>query len=117
MIGRLLREVNLPEDHVPASVLSATGLPDLHSALCELHVPSPDADLTALNAFRTPAQTRLIFEEFFWLECGLELKKTKARTAVGIPFELTAGVREQIKTMLPFKPTGAQRKRDAGNRG
>src|SRR6202795_1657281 len=28
----------------------------------------------------------------------------------GIAFELSAQVREQIKTMLPFKPTGAQKR-------
>ncbi len=66
--------------------------------------------MTLLNAFRTPAQTRLIFEEFFWLECGLTLKKSKARAATGISFAVTERVREQIKSMLPFKPTGAQRR-------
>jgi hypothetical protein len=35
------------------------------------------ADLRLLNAFRTPAQLRLIFEEFFWLECGIALKRAQ----------------------------------------
>lgn len=52
----------------------------------------------------------LIFEEFFWLECGLALKKSKARLRAGIAFDLNDRVREQIKAMLPFKPTGAQKK-------
>jgi ATP-dependent DNA helicase RecG len=63
-----------------------------------------------LNGFRSAAHMRMIFEEFFWLECGLALKKMKARMQPGIAFELTAGVRERIKTMLPFKPTGAQKR-------
>ena len=63
-----------------------------------------------MNAFRSPAQFRLIFEEFFWLECGLELKRAKARLYPGIAFALTDRVREQIKKMLPFKPTGAQKR-------
>ena len=57
-----------------------------------------------------PAQFRLIFEEFFWLECGVALKRSKARMVPGIAFELNDRVREQIKTMLPFKPTGAQKR-------
>ncbi len=53
-----------------------------------LHFPPQDSDLRLLNAFRSPAQYRLIFEEFFWLECGLALKRAKARLQPGIAFEL-----------------------------
>src|SRR5439155_14568652 len=74
------------------------------------HFPPQDSDLRLLNAFRSPAQFRLIFEEFFWLECGLSLKRAKARLKPGIAFELTDRAREQIKLMLPFKPTGAQKR-------
>ena len=98
----------------PTRCLPAFGrrrsLPALADALREVHLPSPKAELRLLNEFRSPAQVRLIFDEFFWLECGLALKRTKARAADGIPFEVTERVREQIKTMLPFKPTGAQRR-------
>ena len=52
----------------------------------------------------------MIFEEFFWLETGLSLKRRQAQTEHGIPFALTDRVREQVKKMLPFKPTAAQKK-------
>ena len=52
----------------------------------------------------------MIFEEFFWLECGVALKRSKARAVPGIAFELNDRVREKIKAMLPFKPTGAQKR-------
>ena len=55
-------------------------------------------DVRLLNEFRSPAQFRLIFDEFFWLECGLALKRTKARKAEGIPFALPSSAREQMKT-------------------
>ena len=85
-------------------------LPDRWSAIRALHFPPADSDLRLLNAFRSPAQFRLIFEEFFWLECGLELKRAKARLYPGIAFELNDRVRERIIQMLPFKPTGAQKR-------
>jgi ATP-dependent DNA helicase RecG len=66
--------------------------------------------LRLLNAFRSPAQFRLIFEEFFWLETGLALKRNNARIQPGIAFDLNDRVRAQIKAMLPFKPTGAQKR-------
>jgi len=98
------------DDPLPAHILNQLKLPDRSTALRALHFPPPDSDLRLLNAFRSPAQFRLIFEEFFWLECGLELKRAKARLYPGIAFGLTDRVRDRIKQMLPFKPTGAQKK-------
>ncbi len=110
LIHRILGEVSMPEDALPPSVRERVGLPDLATAIQHLHNPPPDTEIQLLNEFRTPAQYRLIFDEFFWLECGLAFKKTKAKAAVGIAFQVTDAVREKIKAMLPFKPTGAQRR-------
>ncbi len=110
IIHRVLNSLEPVEDHLPQTVRESLKLPDRRLAIRELHFPPPDADLRLLNAFRTPAQWRLIFEEFFWLECGLSLKRAKARLQPGISFDLTEKVREKIKAMLPFKPTGAQKR-------
>jgi ATP-dependent DNA helicase RecG len=98
------------EETLPEHILRQLKLPDRWSSIRALHFPPPDSDLRLLNSFRTAAQYRLIFEEFFWLECGMELKRAKARVYPGIAFELTHRVREQILKMLPFKPTGAQKR-------
>jgi ATP-dependent DNA helicase RecG len=110
LIYRVLKQIVMPEDTIPDTVRERIGLPDLASAVRDVHLPPPKTDLRLLNEFRTPAQVRLIFDEFFWLECGLRLKKTRARKAPGIPFAVTQRAREQIRKMLPFKPTQAQRR-------
>ncbi len=110
LIDRVLKEAPMPDDALPESVRARIELPNLATAIHELHGPAADADVRLLNSFRTPAQVRLIFDEFFWLECGLALKKTKARIAAGIAFAVTDRAREQIRKMLPFKPTASQRK-------
>jgi ATP-dependent DNA helicase RecG len=111
LLHRILESIApLREDPVPEHIRAHLKLPDRWSSIRELHFPPPDADLRVLNAFRSPAQYRLIFEEFFWLECGLELKRAKARLQPGIEFALTDRARERIKTMLPFRPTGAQKR-------
>jgi ATP-dependent DNA helicase RecG len=110
LIDRILKEAVLPEDALPQSVRERVQLPDLKTAIHEVHSPGEDVSVSLLNEFRSPGQQRLIFEEFFWLECGLAIKKTKAKAATGISFEITDRVREQIKKMLPFKPTGAQKR-------
>jgi ATP-dependent DNA helicase RecG len=110
LLHRILQSISPLADPMPSHILQSMKLPDRWSAIRELHFPTPDSDLRLLNNFRSPAQYRLIFEEFFWLECGLELKRSKARHLPGIAFELTDRVRERIKEMLPFKPTGAQKR-------
>ena len=68
---------------------------------------------TTLNAFRTPAQRRLIFEEFFLFQLGLVLRRRradaerKARSVV-----VTDEIRESARRVLPFKLTGDQKKVD-----
>jgi ATP-dependent DNA helicase RecG len=108
LVHRVLGSIVPLEDHLPSSLRERLKLVDLWSAVRALHFPEPDTDLRMLNAYRTPAHWRLIFEEFFWLECGLSLKRSKARVQPGISFELNERVREKIKAMLPFKPTRAQ---------
>jgi ATP-dependent DNA helicase RecG len=51
----------------------------------------------------------LIFEELFFLELGLELKRKKFRERQGIPFETNAEVRSALRQVLPFHPTKAQK--------
>src|SRR5207302_2502402 len=58
----------------------------------------------------TPAQQRLIFEELFFLELGLELKRRKLRAQIGISFTITEQVRDAVKRILPFHPTAAQKR-------
>src|SRR5579872_399367 len=110
ILHRVLAGMEPLDDPLPAEIRERFKLPERWLAIQRTHFPSHDADLRLLNAFRSPAQFRMIFEEFFWLECGLSLKKAKARLQPGIPFGLNDRVREKIKLMLPFKPTGAQKR-------
>ncbi len=110
LLWQILEALPVGPDPLPERLRDELKLPDLRTALRDLHFPPPGADIRLLNEFRSQAQFRLIFEEFFWLECGLALKHSTARKQPGIAFELTDRVREQIKRMLPFKPTGAQKK-------
>ena len=98
------------DDPLPEALRRFLKLPDLWQAVRETHFPPPESDMRLLNGFRSQQQFRLIFEEFFWLECGLALKRRKASAMPGIPFQLSDRVREQIVKLLPFKPTGAQKK-------
>jgi ATP-dependent DNA helicase RecG len=108
--NRILQEVASVEDPLPQFLRDRLKMPDRWTAIQQIHFPPADADLRLLNAFRSPAQFRLIFEEFFWLECGVALKRSKARTLPGIAFAIDDRVRQRVKAMLPFKPTTAQKR-------
>jgi ATP-dependent DNA helicase RecG len=110
LANRVLEALGPLPDPLPKAILDRLKLPDYWTAARQIHFPPADSDLRLLNGFRSPAQFRMIFEEFFWLECGLALKKSKARQIPGIAFQLTDRVRERIKTMLPFRPTPAQKR-------
>jgi ATP-dependent DNA helicase RecG len=110
LLHRVLESISPLHDDLPPALHERLKLPDRWAATRVLHFPAPGADLRLLNSYRTPAQWRLIFEEFFWLECGLSLKRAKARLQPGISFELNERVRDKVKSMLPFKPTGAQKR-------
>src|SRR5690242_18920565 len=89
---RLLETVAPQPDELPPHIRQRLKLPDRWTAIRDTHFPPPDSDLRLLNAFRSPAQVRLVFEEFFWLECGIALKRRKAKTVPGIAFELNERV-------------------------
>ncbi len=110
IVHRVLESLDPVEDHLPIEIRRRLKLPDRWTAIRQTHFPPPEADLRLLNQFRSPEQFRLIFEEFFWLECGITLKRRNARTLPGIAFAIDDRVREKVKAMLPFKPTGAQKR-------
>src|SRR5207302_1361908 len=97
-------------DPIPDVVRRHIGLVSPREALWRVHWPDPGESLQDLQTSRTPAHVRLIFEELFFLELGLELKSRQQKAQTGIAFGLNDRVREAIKKILPFHPTGAQKR-------
>src|SRR5580704_2864497 len=97
-------------DPIPAMVRQRLGLIAPREALWKVHWPDPGESLSDLQASRTPAHIRMIFEELFFLELGLELKRCEQKAQTGIGFKLDDRVREAIKKILPFHPTAAQKR-------
>jgi ATP-dependent DNA helicase RecG len=95
---------------LPKAMLERLMLPDRETALREAHYPPEGTNFAQLQSSATPAHRRLIFEELFFLELGLELKRRRLRERVGISFATTDKVREAIREVLPFHPTKAQKR-------
>ena len=96
-------------DCLPRAMLERLSFPDRETALHEVHFPREGTELTRLQSAATPAHQRLIFEELFFLELGLELKRRRMKERKGISFATNDKVREAIREVLPFHPTKAQK--------
>ena len=99
----------IPET-LPQQLCQKLGLPGREEALRWAHFPEAGTPMNQLQSWTTPAQKRLIFEELFYLELGLELKRKKFRQRQGIPFETNDAVRAALRQVLPFHPTKAQKR-------
>ena len=95
---------------LPAALLRRLHLPSRLEALRAVHFPEAGTPMPELMSASTPAHRRLIFEELFYLELGLELKRRRMRERVGTAFATGPTVREAIKQVLPFHPTAAQKR-------
>jgi len=95
---------------LPAVVRSRLALVSPREALWKVHWPEAGESLQDLQSARTPAHIRLIFEELFFVELGLELKRRQQKAQTGIAFRLDDRVRQAIKKILPFHPTAAQKR-------
>ncbi|MGP0017204.1 MAG: ATP-dependent DNA helicase RecG [Candidatus Sulfotelmatobacter sp.] len=97
-------------DPIPAAVRAHLGLISPRAALWNVHWPEPGESFEALQSSRTPAHIRMIFDELFFVELGLELKRREQKAQTGIAFRLDDRARAAIKKILPFHPTAAQKR-------
>jgi len=98
-------------DLLPQELLARYRFPSRRDALLAAHFPPPEENLETLNTFRTPAQQRLIFEEFFFHQLGLALRRQRRQGQAGIAFRVREdSIRAALKRILPFKPTTAQKR-------
>jgi ATP-dependent DNA helicase RecG len=97
-------------DPIPAAVRSHMGLVSPRAAIWNVHWPEPGESFVDLQSSRTPAHIRMIFDELFFVELGLELKRQQLKAQTGIAFKLDDRVRSAIKKILPFHPTAAQKR-------
>jgi ATP-dependent DNA helicase RecG len=104
-------------DALPPELRQRLALMPRREAIESAHFPPNEQPVDVLNAFRAPAQQRLIFEEFFLFQVGhawrrhatsAELKpfvpvvddRIRASAAKVLPFKLTPGQRQAVKEIV-----------------
>jgi ATP-dependent DNA helicase RecG len=106
-LQNLSREI---PDGLPPALRRRLELMDRRKAFEQVHFPVVGEPLLDLQEQKSPAHRRLVFEELFFLEVGLELKRRRLRQRAGIGFQLNEKVRAAVKKVLPFHPTAAQKR-------
>jgi len=103
-------EGNIP-DPLPLEIRERYRFPTRREALLYAHFPPRNESIELLNSFRSPSQMRLIFEEFFYYQLALALRRSRDRERRGIAMRVREEkIRTAIKRILPFKPTAAQKR-------
>lgn len=98
-----------PEERLPKWILKKYQLKSRQEALREIHFPDPHK-AQEYAEFKSAAQRRIIFDEFFWLELFLASRKAGFQKE-GAPLIRNSGKKlETLEHSLPFAMTGAQRR-------
>ena len=98
-------------DPLPGELLARHKFPSRSEAIQFVHFPPQTESVEALNSFRSQAHQRLIFEEFFFYQLSVAMRRKSAQQQPGIAFRVRVpAIREAIKRVLPFKPTEAQKR-------
>ena len=95
---------------LPLDFLEKYKLADPWESIALLHFPSSDIDVNLLNSRRSQAHNTLIFDEFFFLELGLALKKAKMTREEGIAYTFSEEIQSRFLKTLPFELTESQKK-------
>jgi ATP-dependent DNA helicase RecG len=107
----LLGNLEHVPDALPPAIRERHQYPSRREALNFVHFPPHEENLERLNNFRSAAHQRLIFEEFFFYQLGLAARHREIGQRRGWPMRVREDpVRDALKRILPFKPTGAQKR-------
>ena len=93
---------------LPPAVARRARVIEPSRALRYLHAPPNEANPDVLNASRSYAHRSLAFDELFFLQLGLALRRTAAGRVPGTAFPASTRLVPALRAALPFRPTAAQ---------
>ncbi|MEE8484516.1 MAG: ATP-dependent DNA helicase RecG, partial [Nitrospinota bacterium] len=109
IVGNILAsDINIPEI-IPQSVLQNQKLMPRNDAVRQIHFPDDKASVSELEDFSAPAHRRMIFEEFFIIECAMAIVRSRnTDRAKGVQVEIDGETARGIIAKLPFELTPDQ---------
>ncbi|MBQ7902987.1 MAG: ATP-dependent DNA helicase RecG [Oscillospiraceae bacterium] len=99
MMAAAFERIDTIPDFMPRDILAENNLPDLYTALKNIHFPKNNEDLQQ-------ATGRLAFDELFSLQLGLNLLNGQQRRKTNVKVK-SVNIDDFLHS-LPYTPTGAQ---------
>jgi len=93
---------------IPREIVERQDLIDFAEAFRRVHFPPEGEPIEALNLQRSDAHRRIIFDEFFFMELGMALKKRGVALETGISFKTDGVLVQNLLNLLSFRLTSAQ---------
>jgi ATP-dependent DNA helicase RecG len=95
---------------LPAAVAAGAGVTDLQQAMEMVHCPAREADVDALNAFRSAGHRSIVFDELFFMQLGMALRRRSVEMETGLAQPERGLLTRRFYELLPFKLTPAQQR-------
>jgi ATP-dependent DNA helicase RecG len=111
LIQRVVNDyIDYVDNLIPLKILQKAQVFPLKKALKALHQPEDSEKMEVLLNENNPYHRSLSFEELFFLELALALKKSKIALEKGIAFKVQSSLTEDFLKKLPFELTSAQKR-------
>lgn len=98
------------KSYVPQEVIELQDLINISEAFKRVHFPPESESIELLNAQKSDAHRRIIFEEFFILELIMALKRRGTSLEIGTSFKSDGILVQRLLDRLPFQLTKAQKR-------
>jgi ATP-dependent DNA helicase RecG len=95
---------------IPHEICKKRHLQDIKNAVRSIHFPASDERIEAFNEMRSDAHRRLIYDEFFFLQLGMALKRMANTFVWGIAFKTQGHILQKFYRILPFTLTDGQKR-------
>ena len=95
---------------IPDEICRKRNLLNIHEAMLTVHFPGHDEQIQPFIDARSEAHRRLIYDEFFFFQLGMAVKKSGRFLDKGISFRLEGRLLDRFYDSLPFSLTTAQQR-------
>ena len=92
----------LLESHIPEEICRKHRLMEIREAVRQVHFPDVDQEIEAYQESRSDAHRSLIYDEFFFFQLGMALRKRGELLEQGIAFRPGGEMLKRFYEALPF---------------
>jgi ATP-dependent DNA helicase RecG len=111
ILWKVVRDfAHLIQSPIPEEICRKHDLMEIREAIRQVHFPGNDQEIHAFQETRSDAHQRLIYDEFFFFQLGMALKKRGEVIEQGIFFRTNGEMVRRFYSLLPFTLTAAQQR-------